>query len=323
MPARVETAAPALRPITAGAVIRDEAGRVLLVETSYRPDWLTPGGSVEAGESPREAAAREVREELGVALSIGRPLVMQWAQEPGDDHGVLHLAYDGGVVDASTPFRLEPGLASARFVAPAAVQALASATTAARVEAALRAIASGASVELPEAASTSSDIARAGTATARSASAPDGAQERSAHPQVVLRSRFAVDDAVLSRLHAEAFGGVERLQPWAARLERHGVAWIGAFEGAELVGFVHACGDGGAHAFLLDAVVRSDRQGRGIGRRLVDRLVREVRAVGCEWLHVDHEPQLARLYRACGFRPTAAGVLRLDAAEGHRVGRRD
>jgi hypothetical protein len=30
-------------------------------------------------------------------------------------------------------------------------------------------------------------------------------------------------------------------------------------------------------------------------------------------LHVDYEPHLDGFYRGCGFRPTAAGLLRLPA----------
>ena len=36
--------------------------------------WATPGGEVEAGESPAEAAVREVREELGVELAVEGPV---------------------------------------------------------------------------------------------------------------------------------------------------------------------------------------------------------------------------------------------------------
>ncbi|MCC2336360.1 GNAT family N-acetyltransferase [Cellulomonas wangsupingiae] len=127
-----------------------------------------------------------------------------------------------------------------------------------------------------------------------------------------LRVRFDVDDAALSRLHARAFGEPPgEVRPWAARLARHGVTWVGAFEGDELVGFVHACGDGGTHAFVLDTVVDPAHRGRGTGRRLVERLTAEVRSVGCTWLHVDFEPHLDGFYRVCGFRPTSAGLLRL------------
>ena len=130
-------------------------------------------------------------------------------------------------------------------------------------------------------------------------------------PRLVVR--FPVDDRVLTDLHARAFGGSPgEPQPWAERLARHSVSWVGAFVGDRLVGFVHACGDGGRHAFLLDTVVDPEQQGRGIGRALVQHLIAEVRAAGCDWLHVDYEPKLGRFYRGCGFDPTEAGLLRLS-----------
>lgn len=133
-------------------------------------------------------------------------------------------------------------------------------------------------------------------------------------PGCELRVRFAVHDEELSRLHGRAFGspGVV-IQPWASRLARHSLTWVGAFAGDRLVGFVHACWDGGSHAFLLDTVVEPGLQGQGIGGRLVALLVTEVTAAGCDWLHVDYEPQLHRFYRdACGFRATEAGLIRLS-----------
>jgi GNAT superfamily N-acetyltransferase len=132
-----------------------------------------------------------------------------------------------------------------------------------------------------------------------------------------LRVRFAVDDEVLSDLHGRAFGTRRPVtQPWTERLERHSLSWVGAFDGETLVGFVHACWDGGAHAFLLDTVVHPAYQRRGIGRRLVQALVAEVTAAGCQWLHVDHEPHLDGFYRDCGFRPTAAGLISLGSTSG-------
>lgn len=128
-----------------------------------------------------------------------------------------------------------------------------------------------------------------------------------------LRTRFPVDDQALSKLHGRAFGDHgDRVQPWANRLERHSLTWVSAFSGDRLVGFVHACWDGGAHAFLLDTVVDPDFQRRGIGQLLVRALIAEVRAAGCAWLHVDYEPHLAGFYRdSCGFQATNAGLLRL------------
>ena len=131
---------------------------------------------------------------------------------------------------------------------------------------------------------------------------------------VELRARFPVDDGVLSLLHHQAFspdgpdaGVVTR--PWARRLERHSLTWIGAFSSGRLVGFVHAVWDGGTHAFILDTAVHPDFQGRGIGRDLVRTATDEAFRAGCDWVHVDYEPALASFYEnACGFRPTPAGL---------------
>jgi 8-oxo-dGTP pyrophosphatase MutT (NUDIX family) len=152
MPSRAEFLASLPRKrVTAGALIRDEAGRVLLVEPTYKDRWLTPGGTVESREAPAQGAAREVLEELGVSLPIGRALVMQWLQEADDPDGVLHFAYDGGTVDATTiaEFRLPPvELRSYRFVEPLEVPTLTSAATSARVAAAIEALAHGTFTEL-------------------------------------------------------------------------------------------------------------------------------------------------------------------------------
>ena len=129
---------------------------------------------------------------------------------------------------------------------------------------------------------------------------------------VTYELNFEIDDLVLSSLHSAAFGQANSVSPWQANLARHSVCWVGASEQEMLVGFVHASGDGGRHAFVLDTVVHPERQGQGIGSELVERLALAVRDLGCEWLHVDYEDHLAEFYRlACGFSHTAAGLRRL------------
>jgi ribosomal protein S18 acetylase RimI-like enzyme len=128
-----------------------------------------------------------------------------------------------------------------------------------------------------------------------------------------LLVRFAVDDAGLSLLHARAFGNEHStVVPWAERLERHSLSWVGAFADDALIGFVNVAWEGGSHAFVLDTAVDPEFQHRGIGRALVRAAAEEALRAGSEWLHVDFEPQLADFYRrALPFRSTDALVLLL------------
>ena len=62
--------------MSAGVII--EGARVLLSQrktgTHLAGAWEFPGGKVEPGEDPRDALARELREELGVDAEVGDPL---------------------------------------------------------------------------------------------------------------------------------------------------------------------------------------------------------------------------------------------------------
>jgi 8-oxo-dGTP diphosphatase len=52
-------------------VVRDARGHVLLVKTQLR-SWEPPGGQVELGEDPVTALSREIREESGCDVRVGR-----------------------------------------------------------------------------------------------------------------------------------------------------------------------------------------------------------------------------------------------------------
>jgi GNAT superfamily N-acetyltransferase len=126
--------------------------------------------------------------------------------------------------------------------------------------------------------------------------------------ELTLRGTF--DDEELLALHAEAFTAPASRADWLARVSAHSLGWVTARESAVLVGFVNLAWDGGEHAFLLDPMVAAAKRRLGIGRKLVELAVAEARRAGCRYLHVDFEAALAPFYfDACGFRPTAAGLL--------------
>ena len=92
----------------AGVLLTDADGRVLLVEPTYKPYWEIPGGVVEADESPLAAATRELKEELGLPVPVGRLLVTDWVPPRPDRTEGLMLVFDGGVLteDRAVQIRL-------------------------------------------------------------------------------------------------------------------------------------------------------------------------------------------------------------------------
>lgn len=75
----------------AGNLIVDD-GNILLLYRDDEQHWEVPGGKVEDGESPTEAAVREAREEIGVEVELQKPFFSGEFQHSGEVylwHGYL------------------------------------------------------------------------------------------------------------------------------------------------------------------------------------------------------------------------------------------
>src|SRR4051812_16471276 len=88
--------------VAADVIIRDEGGRLLLVNPTYKPDWDLPGGMAEANEPSIEAARRKLREELGLDVQIGALLCVDWIEPHGPWDDTIVFVFDGGTVSTTT-----------------------------------------------------------------------------------------------------------------------------------------------------------------------------------------------------------------------------
>ena len=88
-------------PASAGALIFDRAGRLLILKPTYKSGWTIPGGVMEAdGETPWQACQREVREECGLGLTSGRLACVDFRPpRPGKVGGIRFLFDCGALAD--------------------------------------------------------------------------------------------------------------------------------------------------------------------------------------------------------------------------------
>lgn len=91
---------PTKRAIAQG-VLRDPDGRVLLCELTYKAEWDLPGGVVDPSESPATCVVREIREELGLDVSVRGLLAVNWLPPWRGWSDATVFVFDLGVVDAA------------------------------------------------------------------------------------------------------------------------------------------------------------------------------------------------------------------------------
>lgn len=126
-----ELVVPARQRLAAYALIVDSTGRVLLTR---HPDarrhagrWLLPGGGVEHGEHPEQAAVREVWEETALRVRIGLlHAVLSDVTTVGRRHRALHnvrLIYRATVIPAEPNSRVGQLSDGARWCTPRECQA--------------------------------------------------------------------------------------------------------------------------------------------------------------------------------------------------------
>jgi ADP-ribose pyrophosphatase YjhB (NUDIX family) len=137
--------------VAAGGLITEPSGRVLLVKPNYRKLWALPGGICEQGEPPHQGCRRELAEELGLDIPVGRLLAVDWSLPRGvAANPIMHFVFDGGqLADGDGIVIQQAELDGYQFVPPAELSSYLPDFGVARVSAAIKAKESGATLFLP------------------------------------------------------------------------------------------------------------------------------------------------------------------------------
>lgn len=105
--------------VGARGVVRDDAGRVLLIRRADNGIWSMPGGAMELGESIVECVIREVWEETGVRGTAATPFAVYSGPEYtytnvfGDTYQLFVIAFEltgwGGRIEPDREEAVEAG----------------------------------------------------------------------------------------------------------------------------------------------------------------------------------------------------------------------
>lgn len=110
----------------------------------------------------------------------------------------------------------------------------------------------------------------------------------------------------LMRLYQDVDWWPTRTKDGIRKLLAHGVA-IGAWEDKQLVGFCRAVSDGVYRAYVEDVVVLGTHRGQGIGRQLMDKMMKELH--GIEVVSLFCSAKLTEYYEDSGFQQTRQIVM--------------
>ncbi len=86
-------------PASAGALIADGTGRLLILKPTYKNGWTIPGGQMEAdGESPWDTCRREVSEETGLVVDHAELACVDFLRPRSSRPGGLRFVFDCGAL---------------------------------------------------------------------------------------------------------------------------------------------------------------------------------------------------------------------------------
>jgi spermidine synthase len=121
---------------------------------------------------------------------------------------------------------------------------------------------------------------------------------------IMIKKISAVDRDDFIRLYEEAGWwrkSYEKDVSFIDGLVMGSTCFIGAFEGNTMVGMGRAVSDGVSDAYIQDVVILKAYRGKGIGAKILSKILRYLRGRGIDWIGLIAEPGQEPFYNRYGF----------------------
>lgn len=82
---------------------------------------------------------------------------------------------------------------------------------------------------------------------------------------------------------------------------RDSAVFVGVFWGKQLIGMGRALSDLASDAYIQDVTVIKEFRGRGLGKKIIQMLIKELKESGVDWIGLIAEPGTTAFYRELGF----------------------
>jgi 8-oxo-dGTP pyrophosphatase MutT (NUDIX family) len=86
----------------------EKNGKILLAKGAGDQFWDIPGGRIHSNEKPKQALMREIKEELGLDISVGKPFFADLIRATKTGEERYFIAFKAELVDVHQPLSLDP-----------------------------------------------------------------------------------------------------------------------------------------------------------------------------------------------------------------------
>lgn len=77
--------------------------------------------------------------------------------------------------------------------------------------------------------------------------------------------------------------------------------FVGAFLKKELIGMGRALSDLSSDAYIQDVTVKKEFRGKGIGKKIIKTLIKQLKKNGVDWIGLVAQPGTSSFYKSLGF----------------------